>query len=145
MCLIIRKSNFNNYKIVKNTSSVKQNNWATGCTQNEALRAWETLIWLEIATEKVTGNAQLGACVDVLPRCYLTHNQNITLAEFSDMERHIYLFWLYFSGNVCRSWRKGFIRGLQEVESPTTKGIFTKSWSENKRNQGRTCFVGFRC
>ena len=30
---------------------------------------WETLIWLESVTEKVTGNAQLGACVDVLPRC----------------------------------------------------------------------------
>ena len=27
------------------------------------------MIWLERVTEKVTGNAQPGACVDVLPRC----------------------------------------------------------------------------
>ena len=26
LCLVIHKSNFNNYKIVKNTSSMKQNN-----------------------------------------------------------------------------------------------------------------------
>ena len=69
--LFIHKSNFNNYKIVKNTSSMKQNNWTTSCTQNEAERARETLIWLESVTEKVTGNAQPGACVDVLPRCSL--------------------------------------------------------------------------
>ena len=65
------KSNFSNYKIVKNSSSVKQNDWTTSCTQNETGRAWETLIWLESVTEKVTGNAQTGACVDVLPRCWL--------------------------------------------------------------------------
>ena len=44
------KSNFNNYKTVKNTSSMKQNNWTTSCTQNEAKRARETLIWLESVT-----------------------------------------------------------------------------------------------
>ena len=48
---------------------MKQNNWITSCTQNEAERARETLIWLESVTEKETGNAQPGACVDVLPRC----------------------------------------------------------------------------
>ena len=63
------RSNFSNYKIVKNPSSMKQNNWTTSCTQNEAKRAQDTLIWLESVTEKVTGNAQTGACVDVLPRC----------------------------------------------------------------------------
>ena len=52
LCLVIHKSNFNNYKIVKNTSSMKQNNWTTSCTQNEAERARETLIWLESVTEK---------------------------------------------------------------------------------------------
>ena len=57
------KSNFSNYKIVKNPSSMKQNNWTTSCTQNEAKRVWETLIWLESVTEKVTGHAQTGACV----------------------------------------------------------------------------------
>ena len=67
------KSNFNNYKIVKNTSSMKQNNWTTSCTQNEAKCAWETLIWLESVTEKVTGSAQTGACVDVLSRCSPDH------------------------------------------------------------------------
>ena len=30
----------------------------------------ETMIWRESVTEKVTGNAQPGACADVLPRCY---------------------------------------------------------------------------
>ena len=39
------------------------------CTQNESERARETLIWLASVTEKETGNAQPGACVDVLPRC----------------------------------------------------------------------------
>jgi len=48
---------------------MKQNNWTKSCTQNEAENAWETLIWLESVTEKETGNAQPGACVDVLPRC----------------------------------------------------------------------------
>ena len=38
LCLVIHKSNFGNYKIVKNTSSMKQNNWTTSCTQNEAER-----------------------------------------------------------------------------------------------------------
>ena len=37
--LFIHKSKFNNYKIVKNTSSIKQNNCTTSCTQNEAERA----------------------------------------------------------------------------------------------------------
>ena len=49
---------------------MKQNNWTTSCTQNEAESARETLIWLESVTEKETGKAQAGACVDVLPRCY---------------------------------------------------------------------------
>ena len=48
---------------------MKQNNWTTSCTQSEAERARDTLIWLESVTEKETGNAQPGACVDVLPRC----------------------------------------------------------------------------
>ena len=69
LCLVIHKSNFSNYKIAKNTSSMKQNNWTTICTQNEAERAGETLIWLESVTDKETGNAQPSACVDVLPRC----------------------------------------------------------------------------
>ena len=64
----ITKTNFNNYKIVKNTSSMIQNNWTTSCTEAES--AWETLIWLESVTEKETGNAQPGACVNVLPRCW---------------------------------------------------------------------------
>ena len=38
-------------KIVKNTSSMKQNNWTTRCTQNEAESARETLSWLESVTE----------------------------------------------------------------------------------------------
>ena len=42
--LFIHESNFNNYKIVKNTSSIKQNNCTTSCTQNEAERARRTLI-----------------------------------------------------------------------------------------------------
>ena len=49
---------------------MKQNNWTTSCTQNEAESARETLIWLESVTEKETGNTQPGACVDVLPRCW---------------------------------------------------------------------------
>ena len=53
---------------------MKQNNWTTSCTQNEAERARETLIWLESVTEKETGNAQPGACVDVLPRCWWRHH-----------------------------------------------------------------------
>ena len=48
---------------------MKQNNWTTSCTQNEAKCMWETMIWLESVTEKVTRNAQPGACVDVLPWC----------------------------------------------------------------------------
>ena len=67
------KSNFSNYKIVENPSSMKQNNWTTSCTQNEAKCGWETLIWLESVTEKVTGSAQTGACVDVLSRCSPDH------------------------------------------------------------------------
>ena len=63
ICASSDKSNFSNYKTVKNPSSMKQNNWTTSCTQNEAKRAWETLIWLESVTEKVTGLAQTGACV----------------------------------------------------------------------------------
>ena len=31
------------------------------------------------------------------------------------------------------------------MESPATKGIFTKSWSENNGDQGRTYCIGFRC
>ena len=31
------------------------------------------------------------------------------------------------------------------MESPATKGIFTKSWSENNGEQGRTYCIGFRC
>ena len=50
---------------------MKQQNWTTSCTQNESERARETLIWLESVTEKETGNAQPGACVDVLLRCCL--------------------------------------------------------------------------
>ena len=74
------KSNFSNYKIVrKNPNSMKQNNWTTGCTQNEAKCAWETLIWLESVTEKVTGNAQTGACVDVLSRFSPDHKTMICL------------------------------------------------------------------
>ena len=38
------KNNYNNHKIVKNTSSMKQNNWTASCTQNEAESARETLI-----------------------------------------------------------------------------------------------------
>ena len=65
------KSNFNNYKIVKNTSNMKHKykcNWtaSTSCTQNEAERARETLILLESVTENVTGNAQPGARLDIL-------------------------------------------------------------------------------
>ena len=70
MCLVIHKSNLNNYKIVKNTS-MKQSNWTTRCSQNEAESA-RALIWLESVTEKETGNAQPGAWVDVLPRCLRT-------------------------------------------------------------------------
>ena len=51
---------------------MKQNSWTTRCTQNEAESARETLIWVESVTEKETGNAQPGACVDVLPRCWLS-------------------------------------------------------------------------
>ena len=51
-------------------SSMKHNKWTTSCTQNEAESTRETLIWLESVTEKETGNAQTGACVDVLPRCW---------------------------------------------------------------------------
>ena len=53
----------------QNTSSMKQKNWTTSCTQNESERARETLIWLESVTEKETGNVHPGACVDVSPRC----------------------------------------------------------------------------
>ena len=75
------KSNFSNYNIVrKNPNSMKQNNWTTGCTQNEAKCAWETLIWLESVTEKVTGNAQTGACVDVLSRFSPDHKTMICLS-----------------------------------------------------------------
>ena len=31
------------------------------------------------------------------------------------------------------------------MESPATKRIFTKSWSENNGDQGRTYCIGFRC
>ena len=31
------------------------------------------------------------------------------------------------------------------MESAATKGIFSKSWSENNRDQGRTYCIGFRC
>ena len=41
--------------------------------------ARETLIWLESVTEKETGNAQPGACVDVLPRCWFRHDLGTTL------------------------------------------------------------------
>ena len=51
---------------------MKQKDWTTRCTQNESERARETLIWLAGVTEKETGNAQPGACVDVLPRCWLS-------------------------------------------------------------------------
>ena len=68
-----RLSDLSNYKIVKNPSSMKQNNWTTSCTQNEAKCAWETLIWQESVTEKVTGSVQTGACVDVLSRCSPDH------------------------------------------------------------------------
>ena len=57
---------------------MKQNNWTTSCTQNEAKR--ETLIWLESVTGKVTGNAQTGACVDVLPRCCRRHCRRLAEA-----------------------------------------------------------------
>ena len=67
--LVIHGSYLNSYKIVKNTSGMKQSNWTASCTQNEAVRAGETLIGLESVTEKLTGNAQPGACVAVLPRC----------------------------------------------------------------------------
>ena len=49
---------------------MKQNNWNTSCAQNGAERARETMIWRERVTEKVTWNAQPGACVDVFPRCW---------------------------------------------------------------------------
>ena len=73
-CLVIHKSYFNNYKGVKQTSSMKQRNCTTSCTRNEAERAGESLIGLESVTEKVTGNSQPGACVDVLQRCWFRHN-----------------------------------------------------------------------
>ena len=68
---------------------MKQNNWTTSCTQNEAESARETLIWLESVTEKETGNAQPGACVDVLPRCcktdspYFQRLSPVSLSVFS--------------------------------------------------------------
>ena len=63
------KSNFNNYKIVKNTSSMKQNNWTTS-RHTEWSKAREGDFDLTGKCDwKVTGNAQPGACVDVLPRC----------------------------------------------------------------------------
>ena len=60
LCLVIHKSNFNNYKIVKNTSSMKQNNWTTkaqaahGMKPSARGRLWSD--WK--VTEKETGNAQ---------------------------------------------------------------------------------------
>ena len=47
--LFIHKSKFNNYKIVKNTSSIKHNNCTTSCTQNEAERAedFDWKVWLK--------------------------------------------------------------------------------------------------
>ena len=92
MYLVIHKSNFNNYKIVKNTSSMKQNSWTTHCTQNEAESARETLIWLESVTEKETGNAQPGACVDVLPRCWLSLDCMTACLHQSKFEMSLLLY-----------------------------------------------------
>ena len=62
------------------------NTWhviSTSCTQNEAERLGETLSGLESVTEKVAGNAQPGACVDVLPRCW----QNLYISNLSNETR----------------------------------------------------------
>ena len=74
---------------------MKQNNWTTSCTQNEAESARETLIWLESVTEKETGNAQPGACEDVLPRCCLTSGYTFfsSIENFSASQPS--LAWLY--------------------------------------------------
>ena len=67
LCLVIHKRNFNNYKIRAAWSRTTE----PQAPHRMKPSARETLIWLESVTEKVTGNAQPGACVDVFPRCSL--------------------------------------------------------------------------
>ena len=71
---------------------MKQNSWTTRCTQNEAESARETLIWVESVTEKETGNAQPGACVDVLPRCWLSLDCMTACLHQSKFEMSLLLY-----------------------------------------------------
>ena len=81
LCLVIHKSNFNNYKI--------RAAWSRTTEPQAAHRmkpsARETLIWLESVTEKVTGSAQTGACVDVFSRCSPDHKICLLFTENSSL------------------------------------------------------------
>ena len=90
---------------------MKQNNWTTPCTQNEAESARETLIWLESVTEKETGNDQPGACVDVLPRC--CNNAASTIISYPDS-----------SGFLIRGW----LRLRQDDAAKSTTFRTTSKW-----------------
>ena len=77
-CLVIHKLK-NNYKIVKNTSSIKQNNWTTGFTHYEVDCTWETLIWLESVTEKVKCSTWRSLCNDLRNNLLSNHTDDTWL------------------------------------------------------------------
>ena len=116
---------------------MKQNNWTTSCTQNEAEHAQETLIWLENVTEKETGNAQPGACVDVLPRCWVDQ----TPGKVWGLPRtQTSLFWWKFARKGRREGDSPAVCTLPMVpcgSSPVTRFALASAMRKTKRLRRR--------